>query len=231
MNQVLSYFREIILIAAIILLIVAMRGCTDWKDKYSTLDDSSTTLLNEHNVKLVDSERNIYQLKSAIVQRESKVLELIDSLNHWKQVKSATRIITTTRIDTLRVEIEVPKYIVVQDETYLKVPARFNYSQRWLALSGEINKETVDFDSIVFRNDISLVAGYKKQGIRGIFKKPELELQIRDLNPYSSIKSAQDVRVTDNTRRKNFSIGVQVGYGLNGQPYLGLGGQYNLINF
>ena len=149
--------------------------------------------------------------------KDKEIVELQDLVKKYKNVKSATIIKTETKI----VEKTVNKTVL---DTISNTPiyeSSFNLKDY---IWGDIvaKKDTTDI-KINIKNDFNIVT-YKEKG--------KLVLDVSDKNPYSITKSQRSY--INLPKQKKFGLGVNVGYGISKSglsPYIGLGVNYNLINF
>ena len=104
--------------------------------------------------------------------------------------------------DTMYVEVPTDDMVVVHDTTYIPLP-----------------REYATYKDSTYK---AVVSGFM----------PRLEeIEVYPRTQYITIQTEKTVTVKRNPR---FSVGVQAGYGITPagfQPYLGIGGQVNLLSF
>jgi len=76
---------------------------------------------------------------------------------------------------------------------YIPVGTRFLKDEQWFLVSGEVGVEGIDFDSIMFKNELTLTLGYKKKKLRDIFKEKPLVIEGVNTNPYITTTGMQNI--------------------------------------
>ena len=217
-----NIFSWLVLIFAIIVIIFCVKACNNSirKENSKLIESLNDSISYYRDVEgILHSKISIieddYFLKLKLKDKE--IVELQDLVKKYKNVKSATIIKTETKI----VEKIVNKTVL---DTISNTPiyeSSFNLKDY---IWGDIvaKKDTTDI-KINIKNDFSIVT-YKE--------KNKLILDVSDKNPYSITKSQRSY--INLPKQKKFGLGVNVGYGISKSglsPYIGLGVNYNLINF
>lgn len=217
-----NIFSWLVLIFAIIIIIFCVKACNNGIRKENSkliesLNDSISYYKDAEGVlhSKISVIEDDYFLKLKLKDKE--IVELQSLVKKYKNVKSATIIKTETKI----VEKIVNKTIL---DTISNTPiyeSSFNLKDY---IWGDIvaKKDTTDI-KINIKNDFNIVT-YKEKG--------KLVLDVNDKNPYSITKSQRSY--INLPKQKRFGLGVNVGYGISKSglsPYIGLGVNYNLINF
>ena len=217
-----NIFSWLVLIFIIIIIIFCVKACNNnirkenskliesFNDSISYYKDVEGVLHSK--ISVIEDD---YFLKLKLKDKE--IVELQSLVKKYKNVKSATIIKTETKI----VEKIVNKTIL---DTISNTPiyeSSFNLKDY---IWGDIvaKKDTTDI-KINIKNDFNIVT-YKEKG--------KLVLDVNDKNPYSITKSQRSY--INLPKQKRFGLGVNVGYGISKSglsPYIGLGVNYNLINF
>lgn len=217
-----NIFSWLVLIFIIIIIIFCVKACNNNIRKENSkliesLNDSISYYKDVEGVlhSKISVIEDDYFLKLKLKDKE--IVELQDLVKKYKNVKSATIIKTETKI----VEKTVNKTVL---DTISNTPiyeSSFNLKDY---IWGDIvaKKDTTDI-KINIKNDFNIVT-YKEKG--------KLVLDVSDKNPYSITKSQRSY--INLPKQKKFGLGVNVGYGISKSglsPYIGLGVNYNLINF
>lgn len=217
-----NIFSWLVLIFIIIIIIFCVKACNNNIRKENSkliesLNDSISYYKDVEGVlhSKISVIEDDYFLKLKLKDKE--IVELQDLVKKYNNVKSATIIKTETKI----IEKIVNKTIL---DTISNTPiyeSSFNLKDY---IWGDIvaKKDTTDI-KINIKNDFSIVT-YKE--------KNKLILDVSDKNPYSITKSQRSY--INLPKQKRFGLGVNVGYGISKSglsPYVGLGVNYNLINF
>lgn len=217
-----NIFSWLVLIFIIIIIIFCVKACNNNIRKENSkliesLNDSISYYKDVEGVlhSKISVIEDDYFLKLKLKDKE--IVELQDLVKKYKNVKSATIIKTETKI----VEKTVNKTVL---DTISNTPIyESNFNLKGY-IWGDIvaKKDTTDI-KINIKNDFSIVA-YKE--------KNKLILDVSDKNPYSITKSQRSY--INLPKQKRFGLGVNAGYGISKSglsPYIGLGVNYNILNF
>ena len=217
-----NIFSWLVLIFAIIIIIFCVKACNNGirKENSKLIESLNDSISYYRDVEgILHSKISVieddYFLKLKLKDKE--IVELQDLVKKYKNVKSATIIKTETKI----VEKIVNKAVL---DTISNTPiyeSSFNLKDY---IWGDIiaKKDTTDI-KINIKNDFNIVT-YKEKG--------KLVLDVSDKNPYSVTKAQKSY--INLPKQKKFGLGINTGYGIskNGlSPYIGLGVNYNILNF
>lgn len=217
-----NIFSWLVLIFIIIIIIFCVKACNNGIRKENSkliesLNDSISYYRDVEGVlhSKISVIEDDYFLKLKLKDKE--IVELQDLVKKYKNVKSATIIKTETKI----VEKIVNKTVL---DTISNTPIYESSFNLKGYIWGDIvaKKDTTDI-KINIKNDFNIVT-YKERG--------KLVLDVSDKNPYSITKSQRSY--INLPKQKKFGLGVNAGYGISKSglsPYIGLGVNYNLINF
>lgn len=218
-------------IVIIVLLILAglqlFKSCKDARD----FEDAKKLLINDakvYSAELIDKQNRIYQVEQDIVERNKYIDALLDTISNLRNITSTTRIVTKTKIDTVKVPYEVPVYITKNDYDYIRVPMPFNKQTKWYGLTGFVGKKEIEFTNVNFNNDLFIAVGEHDygNGFANFFRRKRFVVNVRDNNPYTTITGIR--QTTINNPKQNIIIGPQVGYSVKG-AYIGVGLTYNVL--
>ena len=216
----LNFFNWVIIVLIIIFTIILFRRCERDINTFSKIES-----LND-SIKYYKDSYNVLHSKITIIEadnftklnvKDKEIQELQNLVKRYKNVQAATIIKTETKV----VEKIVNKLVldtINSEEAYY---SKFNLED---FVWGEIIAKKDSTDLILnIRNDFNIVSYYEKD---------KLVLDVSDKNPYSITKSQRSY--INLPKQKKWSIGVNAGYGISKSglsPYIGLGVNYNLINF
>jgi hypothetical protein len=217
-------FLDAICIALIIIFIIfAFKRCKNDirefsnTDKLESLTDSIKYYKDNYNVlhsriSIIEAD-NFTKIKS----KDKDIQELQELVKKYKNVQAATVIKTETKV----VEKIVNKPIF---DTISRETAYYSKFDLDGFVWGEIIAKKDSTDLILnIRNDFNIVSHYDKG---------KLVLDVSDKNPYSITKSQRSY--INLPKQKRWGLGINTGYGVSKSglsPYIGLGVNYNLINF
>lgn len=153
--------------------------------------------------------------------------EVKDMKRYLKKQGSVTNFTTNTGVD-VTAETEV---IPTDEPNFPTYKSKFNLDG-WVYGQSVATKDSTTLD-LKIKNDYTLVIGREPQGFLGL-GKPKTFAQVTNKNPYTETQSLRTYQVTL-PKPKKFSVGPFVGYGVGSdfkfEPFIGVGVQYNLINF
>lgn len=215
---------DIVLIALIIIFVIfAFKRCeNDIRefsniDKLEALNDSIKYYRDNYNVlhsriSIIETD-NFTKIKS----KDKDIQELQELVKKYKNVQAATVIKTETKV--VEKIVNKPIFDTVSRET-----AYYSKFDLDGFVWGEIIAKKDSTDLILnIRNDFNIVSHYDKG---------KLVLDVSDKNPYSITKSQRSY--INLPKQKRWGLGINAGYGVSKSglsPYIGLGVNYNLINF
>lgn len=217
-----NIFSWLVLIFAIIIVVFCVKACNNniRKENSKIIESLNDSISYYRDVEgILHSKISVieddYFLKLKLKDKE--INELQDLVKKYKNVKSATIIKTETKI----VEKIVNKTVL---DTISNTPiyeSSFNLKDY---IWGNIvaKKDTTDI-KINIKNDFNIVT-YKERG--------KLVLDVSDKNPYSVTKVQRSY--INLPKQKRFGLGVNAGYGISKSglsTYIGLGVNYNILNF
>lgn len=217
-------FLDIICIALIIIFVIfAFKRCkNDIRefsniDKLESLTDSIKYYKDNYNVlhsriSVIEAD-NFTKIKS----KDKDIQELQELVKKYKNIQAATVIKTETKV--VEKIVNKPIFDTVSKETAYY--SKFNLED---FVWGEIIAKKDSTDLILnIRNDFNIVSHYDKG---------KLVLDVSDKNPYTVTKSQRSY--INLPKQKRWGLGINAGYGVSKSglsPYIGLGVNYNLINF
>nr|DAR82936.1 MAG TPA: hypothetical protein [Caudoviricetes sp.] len=213
----------ICVVLIIIFIIFAFKRCkNDIRefsniDKLESLTDSIKYYKDNYNVlhsriSIIEAD-NFTKIKS----KDKDIQELQELVKKYKNIQAATVIKTETKV----VEKIVNKPIL---DTVSKETTYYSKFDLDGFVWGEIIAKKDSTDLILnIRNDFNIVSHYDKG---------KLVLDVSDKNPYTVTKSQRSY--INLPKQKRWGLGINAGYGVSKSglsPYIGLGVNYNLINF
>lgn len=216
-----NVLNVILTIIFIILLVFVVRRCNIHFNEYDNMVDYTKDSLQYYkdNYNVLHSRISIIEADNftKIKSKDKDIQELQELVKKYKNVQAATVIKTETKV----VEKIVNKPIF---DTVSKETAYYSKFDLDGFVWGEIIAKKDSTDLILnIRNDFNIVSHYDKG---------KLVLDVSDKNPYSITKSQRSY--INLPKQKRWGLGINAGYGVSKSglsPYIGLGVNYNLINF
>lgn len=191
-----------------------------YRNKDSVQTATILSLRTEKVVSLSDlktMDLELLRLKEVVKEYEHKLApgSSVTNVSSVTSVKGKQPTVVTVH-DTIKLSM---------DSLYQVYPTyRSELKDKWLDVSVISQPDTTFYD-IKITNEYSVILGKDK---RGHFA------DVTNYNPYTSVTKLRSYQVKM-PPRKNFSIGIGVGYGLDKSlkptPYIGIGVHYNIINF
>lgn len=211
----------ILTIIFIILFIFVVRRCNIHFNEYDNMVDYTKDSLQYYkdNYNVLHSRISIIEADNftKIKSKDKDIQELQELVKKYKNIQAATVIKTETKI----VEKIVNKPIF---DTISRETAYYSKFDLDGFVWGEIIAKKDSTDLILnIRNDFNIVSHYDKG---------KLVLDVSDKNPYTVTKSQRSY--INLPKQKRWGLGINAGYGVSKSglsPYIGLGVNYNLINF
>lgn len=162
---------------------------------------------------LESDDKNIQELKELLVKYQ----------DYLKKEGSVTKIETNTILQTE----------ILRDTSYIY--PTYKMKNEWVDISFHSIDSTfdnIDF-SLKFINKYNVILGYDK---KNIFSKKVPHVIVENRNPYSETSKLKSFVVDDKSKYNKFGLGFQLGYGYSNSnskfsPYVGIGLNYNIINF
>lgn len=197
-----------------------------WREKRNAahMYQSNLEVLNDSISTYKNDLGHLVAEKKAFEGSRKQLLELIKTQGEQlqealKKTKptTATKIVTQTRIDTVRVPYEVPV------DVEFNLP--FSSSTAHYSINGIADNYGVNIYNLTIPNEQSVVVGKKKIG----FLKWEYRAEVTNSNPLISVTELNSFTFKD--PKKRFSVGAFAGVNINGKSTVGVGAMYSLFSF
>lgn len=133
----------------------------------------------------------IAEQKQVILSQKDAVKENLLILNDFKKVESQVKLVTYTKRDS----IFVP-YTISKTDTIFKYKS-FQFKDEYFGIYGTAKIDGILFDSVYFKNDLTLTIGNKS---KGFFKKSEPIVQVKYENPYTTTTSMNNVIIQNDLK-------------------------------
>lgn len=193
--------NKLIIVALLIAIcLLFLRSCQLEKD-YKRVSSALTVadLKNQKfETELNEKGEQINSQKQLILSKEEAIqnnLIEIEDLKKYKRIKSKTKIVTQTKIDTVFVAFDP---VDKNDSTFVPLPSgflrTFKYLEKddWFKFSGTVSENGLTMNNMEIKNDYSLLIADKKLGL---FSKAEPQVVLTNLNPYTRTVSMNNVQI------------------------------------
>lgn len=143
-------------------------------------------------VQKINKDKKIIAEQSQVILSEKDAInDNILILNDFRKVKSQIKVITQTKYDS----VYVP-YTITQNDTIYKYKS-FGFKDEYFGIYGLAKQDGILFDSVYFKNDLTLTIGNKSNGF---FRKSEPIVQVKYENPYTTTTSMNNVIIKNDLR-------------------------------
>lgn len=170
---------------------------------------------------------------SLIEAENAEMFLLLESKNETlgklqKLVEQYKKELKRSKLPATVIETEYVRDTVV---TTVKNKNIYSFSQKnkWEDILFSFNSDTEQFHYTIKMWDSYEILHTVK---RNWFKPNAINVMIRNNNPFIKVRDVKSFRIKE--KRKPFGLGLSAGYGVGGQglsPFIGIGINYNLINF
>lgn len=208
----------LLIIIAILLLRKSYKG--EYIATKSMLEDTVSTYRNKLNqeVAKINSIETLRKKDFLKLQVQDSVIQELQKVVKSNKKGVQYTILETTMVLKDTVTLFKDSMIVLNNNDTIYVDC-YEYNNKWVDLS-----VCNDSLNLVVDNQQAIIFGYDK-------RKPFIE--VTNYNPYVSTKTLRSYNVK--TRKKRFGLGINISYSINQklqlQPTIGVGLQYNIIQF
>lgn len=152
-----------------------------WYLQHQYSSDVEDLLRDKQGIeKLIDEQgRESAYLRATILTKDRAIQKQLKEINELKTLDSKIKIVNTTRIDTLLIELHDTTLITSTDTIKYQ---KFGYSEKWFSLNGKVQEKQLLIDSLKIHNEYTIEVGDAKAG----FLKREKRVYVRNENPYTS---------------------------------------------
>jgi|LakMenEpi03Aug12_release.lakeMendotaPanAssembly.Ray.scaffolds.fasta_scaffold304733_2 hypothetical protein len=162
-------------------------------------------LENENLKKTIDGKnREITEVKAIILSKDKDIQKALKEIDKLKSLDAKIVFKTRTKYDTINIVLR--DTTIIQDTDTIK-SQKFDYKDKWLAMSGLVEQDSISFDSLLINNQYSIEIGNIR---KGLFKKEKVAF-ITNENPYSETTQAQTFILKEEKKwyqRDIFKIGL-----------------------
>ncbi len=220
-----KWFSYFFLIGIVLLLFFFVKSCREKQQaenkavEISHRVDTITKIINGSGdtVRIVTTLHAINQISDSIDYYKKMAADVADVKQ--KEVERLTSLVTVlkqkpnAKTDTVYMSDSMPVY-------------SYHYETKWLSYGATASRDSLRFNpALLIRDSMDLILTRKKN---------VLQARIVNYNPYSSVQWARDYDFRSFVKPSRMGIGFSAGATyFNGsvQPYIGVGLNYNLIQF
>lgn len=190
----------------ITIIFLVWDGCE--KDAQLSAFKESTKILKhkeqQFKNKIDVDKKLISEQKQIILSKDEALSEELLIINGFRKVDEQVKIVTKTMFDS----IYVPFFKT--DTIYLD--NSFAFTDEYFGIYGESRKDGIFFDSVFFKNDLTLTIGTKSSGF---LKRPEPIVQVKHNNPYTTTSSLNNIIIKNelkwyDKKRNWFFLGATI---------------------
>lgn len=196
----------------IIILVMSVRSCNtnqalaelnQYKlDEYLEERQEFVTTINEQGEQIAIQDE-------VIITKDKKIEKQLLENSQLKKLNRQIKIGFETKLENVIAEYEgklednlISETIhdTIHDTVYtnpigVKFGTPFSLYDDWYYTAGSIEKNGVLFDSLSFRNDLTITVGRKREGW---FKPMETKVEVVSSNPYTRINSLNNIKIQEN---------------------------------
>jgi len=169
-------------------------------NELSHLNDTITYLEDRNG--LITAEKNSLQLTVS----ELKDLELVNK-ELKRKIGSLKNLVNTTSVSTVTTDTVV---ITLEDT----IGGTFSWNDSWITINGNIKKQKLSLGYSLL-NEYEVTTYWKRNGL---FKKKELTVNVKDLNPNVSTTNIQSITIKKEPKKwyetRGFCYGVGIVSGI-----------------
>jgi len=213
---------RLLLLLIVLVLVIIQRECSR-RDLVKQQDFNLEALTDSVSVtknKLGEVSYKVTALRStnadllkSISSKDTTIQRLQELVDIYKSEVSDGGTITVTETITV---IDTVTEIVYLDST-----SSFNFTDKWISLSGSIEDQLLKF-KLATKDQLSIITGYEREGFLKLKRKPFAE--ITPASPYTKVVDIKSITIQNDNRYNWLSVtgGPSIIY-VNGQVFAGLG--------
>ena len=143
-----------------------------------------------------------------VITKDRKIEKLLLEKSELKRLNRQIKIGFETKIKDIIAEYEGDDgdnfitetvHDTIHDTVYVnpigvKFGTKFTLRDDWYHSAGRIMQDGVLFDSLSFKNDLTITIGRKREGW---FKPMETKVEVRSENPYTRINSLNNIKIQE----------------------------------
>lgn len=177
--QTKTILNRLLIIALVVTCIILLFRSWYLQHQYSS--DVEDLLRDKQGIeKLIDEQgRESAYLRATILTKDRAIQKQLKEIEQLKTLDSKIKIVNTTRIDTLLIELHDTTLIASNDTIKYQ---KFGHSEKWFSLNGKVKEKQLIIDSLKIHNEYTIEVGDAKAGLL----KREKRVYVRNENPYTS---------------------------------------------
>lgn len=211
---------EILFVITIaLLLFMNFQTCKSKHDMKEGYENAIEFVEKENNQLIQEKNLEVYakeQMRQNLVSERQANSLLKEELKSFKSIqayikaemKTQMKDVLAQYVDGLDTTITV---VTKNDETYMKVPRPFIYSDKWTELTGTVTTGGVLIDSLMFINKFDITVGWKRDRW---YSKQKPVMEMKSYNPNTSIPYMNNVVIKKPTTPWYTSRAAMFGYGV-----------------
>lgn len=216
-------------VVLIVIIILISRSCENNK-VLAELNQYKLSEYIEERQKFVteinDKGETITTQEQVILSKDRKIEKKLLENSNLKRLNSQIKIKSETKIRDLLARYEgnndfimridtIHDTIIINKAIGVKFGTKFSAIDDWYHTVGKITLEGIKFDSISFKNDLTITVGRKREK----WHKPMITyVEVKNNNPYTNVNSMNNVTIKKNKEKIwskpwfNLLIGVAAGF-------------------
>lgn len=199
--------------------------------KLQASENANIQLAQGYQFEIDKQDSTIVTQSQLIVDKDSKLAKLGDTIKNLKNLKGQIKIVTITKIERDTVKLE--GVVKLDSGYYLRLPYSLYNESKWYGY--RITLDTLRnavINDLWTKSELSIAWGMQDHGsfVKNLLKKNNPTISFQDKNPYSKTLEMQNA-IYEDFKPERFKLGFQFGYGITPkglQPYAGVGIGINL---
>jgi hypothetical protein len=192
-NLKIEIIKRLALIFAVIMLLsTTFTKCENEKKQIANVNalNSQLKAYKLKNGKLAWSAETLTytkaQLENLVLEKDSKLKELAKKFSN---VKSTTKEITTTKIDSIIVRYKDTIPCVFERSGFIK--------EKWYQLNYDLNQKQLSIKNVTIPDSVMIVTGEKR---KWLFGKTTNTIDISHSNPFMQVQGIQHIETSENKK-------------------------------
>lgn len=246
------------IVIIVILILLNLKSCqntkntiNDYSQTINALSDTVTSYRTKDGMQVAKIQLIETEKLQQFLEIQSKDAEIIKLQEEVKKNKkrignsgSVTVVTNTTEVQSSDTTYITSKDTIIRNDTVFIYPEYSSLIKKglrkdstyWATINVKSNKDSTSVGVSLNNSYVVVIGNERKKGFKNLFKPKVPFVEVTNENPYTSTKTIRAYQVKA-PKPKRFGVGIHVGYGLILdkqpilRPYVGIGINYNIIEF
>lgn len=246
------------IVIIVILILLNLKSCqntkntiNDYSQTINALSDTVTSYRTKDGMQVAKIQLIETEKLQQFLEIQSKDAEIIKLQEEVKKNKkrignsgSVTVVTNTTEVQSSDTTYITSKDTIIRNDTIFIYPEYSSLIKKglrkdstyWATINVKSNKDSTSVGVSLNNSYVVVIGNERKKGFKNLFKPKVPFVEVTNENPYTETKTLRSYQVKV-PKSKKFGVGIHVGYGLILdkqpilRPYVGIGINYNIIEF